>query len=143
MNIVDKLGFNAGTKAVGSFDNVIKILFDGDVSRIGELIEPPYYQNMKKLKVPSKFWTKVLSNIFNQKVVRGSDGIYNEKGLKIYTERNRGWTKYEYDKNRNRTYIENSDGYWRKTEWDEDGVLVYREDSDGKIIDNRPNKPHL
>jgi hypothetical protein len=144
MNIIDRFGFVAGSNAVGSFDNMVKILYDGDISRIGENLKPPYYKNMKKSKVPSKFWTKILSNVFNQKVSRDMTGnVYGEKGLKIYTEGNRGWTKYEYDKNRNRIYSENSDGYWRKTEWDEDGVLVYREDSDGKITDNRSNKSSL
>jgi hypothetical protein len=142
MNIINRFGLAAGNKAVGSFDNMVKILYDGDVNRIGEILKPPYYKNMKKSKIPSKFWTKILSNVFNQKVSRDSSGnVYDEKKNKLYTEHhNDVWFKYEYDKNRNRIYSENSDGYWQRTEWDEDGELIYREDSYGKIIDNRSNK---
>ena len=42
------------------------------------------------------------------------------------------------DKNGNRIYSENSNGYWSKREWDSEGNEIYWENSDGAILDNRP-----
>jgi hypothetical protein len=42
------------------------------------------------------------------------------------------------NKNGNKIYYEDSDGYWYKKEYDSNGNKIYYEDSNGKIIDNRP-----
>jgi hypothetical protein len=42
------------------------------------------------------------------------------------------------DKNNNKIYYENSDGYWVKQEFDSNNNIIYWEDSDGEILDNRP-----
>jgi hypothetical protein len=42
------------------------------------------------------------------------------------------------DKNNNRIYYENSDGYWSKQEFDSKNNEIYWENSKGSIIDNRP-----
>ena len=43
------------------------------------------------------------------------------------------------DKDGNKIYYENSNGYWWKAEY-KDGKEVYVENSDGTIIDNRPKE---
>jgi hypothetical protein len=42
------------------------------------------------------------------------------------------------DKNNNRIYYENSNGFWSKIEYDSNNNVIYWEDSYGQIIDNRP-----
>jgi len=42
------------------------------------------------------------------------------------------------DKNSNKIYFENSNGYWRKSEYDENRNVIYYENSHGEIVDNRP-----
>jgi hypothetical protein len=42
------------------------------------------------------------------------------------------------DKNNNRIYYENSDGYWSKQEFDSKNNEIYWENSKGSIINNRP-----
>ena len=42
------------------------------------------------------------------------------------------------DKNNNRIYYEDSNGYWSKREFDKNNNIIYYEDSDGEIIDKRP-----
>jgi hypothetical protein len=42
------------------------------------------------------------------------------------------------DKNNNRIYYEESEGYWAKKEYDSNNNIIYYEDSNGNIIDNRP-----
>lgn len=51
-----------------------------------------------------------------------------QSNLKDYTG---FWEKYEYDKNGNETYYENSRGYWNKSEYDDHGNKTYYENSDG------------
>jgi YD repeat-containing protein len=152
MNIIDRFGFAAGNKAVGSFDNMVKILYDGDVSRVGEILELPYFKNIKSFGIPTKFWTKILSNVFNQKIKRHGEKVYDENGNIIYNESynywekrkynkngqliyvdsSRGWwEKYEYDGNGNRTYFEDSNDEWEKKEYDKNGRLIYLDTSRG------------
>jgi len=42
------------------------------------------------------------------------------------------------DKNGNKIYYENSNGWWRKWEYGSNGNVIYYEDDDGYILDNRP-----
>jgi len=42
------------------------------------------------------------------------------------------------DKNNNRIYYENSDGYWSRSEFDSKNNEIYWENSYGTIINNRP-----
>jgi hypothetical protein len=41
------------------------------------------------------------------------------------------------DKNNNRIYYENSDGYWSRSEFDSKNNEIYWENSNGYITDNR------
>jgi hypothetical protein len=65
--------------------------------------------------------------------------IKDKNGNRIYYENSDGyWGKCEYDSQGNQTYYHDSDGYWSKREWDSQGNRIYYENSNGKIIDNRP-----
>ena len=65
--------------------------------------------------------------------------IKDKDGNKIYCEDSDGWwVKREYDANRNEIYYENSNGYWSKKEYDANGKEIRYENSSGYIKDNRP-----
>jgi hypothetical protein len=67
--------------------------------------------------------------------------IRDKNNNKLYFENSDGfWEKFEYDKNNNELYVENSKGFWAKLEFDKNNNEVYFENSYGKIIDNRPKK---
>jgi len=58
--------------------------------------------------------------------------IKDKNGNKIYLEDSDGfWVKSEYDSNGNEIYYENSDEYWNKSEYDSNGNVIYSESSDG------------
>jgi len=90
----------------------------------------------------------VFSGIFGESVTinKMSRGfiIYDKNGKLIYRESNGFWIKYEYDKNGNEIYVENSDGEWWKKEYDKNGKQIYWENSDGywykKEYDERGNE---
>jgi hypothetical protein len=64
--------------------------------------------------------------------------IKDKNNNKIYSENSDGyWIKREFDKNNNQIYYENSDGYWWKQEFDKNNTLIYFENSNGYITDNR------
>ena len=65
--------------------------------------------------------------------------IEDKNGNRIYCEDSDGyWYKSEYDSNGNCIYCEYSNGYWSKSEYDSNGNCTYWENSDGEIEDNRP-----
>lgn len=67
--------------------------------------------------------------------------IKDKNGNKIYFENSNGyWSKYEYDSNGNEIYWENSFGFWVKSEYDSNGNVIYFENSDGNVVDNRPKQ---
>ena len=58
--------------------------------------------------------------------------IKDKNGNKIYYENSNGyWSKIKFDLNRNKIYYENSNGYWSKYEYDSNGNEIYSENSDG------------
>ena len=58
--------------------------------------------------------------------------IKDKNGNKIYLEDSDGfWVKSEYDSNGNEIYYENSDEYWNKSEYDSNGNVIYSESSHG------------
>jgi len=70
--------------------------------------------------------------------------IKDKNGNKIYFENSDGysdgyWSKREYDSNGKEIYFENSEGSWEKSEYDSNGNLIYYENSDGYVGDYRPN----
>jgi hypothetical protein len=65
--------------------------------------------------------------------------IKDKNGNRIYDENSDGfWTKRKYDSKGEEIYYENSDGFWAKCEYDSQGNVIYYENSRGKIIDKRP-----
>jgi hypothetical protein len=65
--------------------------------------------------------------------------IKDKNDNRIYFEDSNGfWIKREFDSNGNQIYSENSNGFWIKSEYDSNGKETYYENSDGEIIDNRP-----
>jgi uncharacterized membrane protein len=65
--------------------------------------------------------------------------IKDKNGNRIYCENRNGyWCKSEYDSNGNQKYFEDSDDYWEESEWDSEGNELYRKSSNGEIVDNRP-----
>ena len=65
--------------------------------------------------------------------------IKDKNNNRIYYENSNGyWSKREYDKNNNEIYYEDSDGYWSRREFDSNHNQIYYENSNGEIIDNRP-----
>jgi hypothetical protein len=65
--------------------------------------------------------------------------IKDKNNNRIYFEDSDGyWSKREYDSNNNQIYFENSKGFWWKREYDKNNNEIYYEDSDGYIVDNRP-----
>ena len=64
--------------------------------------------------------------------------IKDKNGNKIYWEDENGyWIKTEYDSKGNRIYLEDSYGFWIKTEYDSKGNKIYWEDSNGYKSDKR------
>ena len=62
----------------------------------------------------------------------GSLEIKNKNGNRIYIEDSNGfWKKYEHDSQGNQIYFENSKGYWVKMEYDSQGNEIYSENSGG------------
>jgi len=67
--------------------------------------------------------------------------IKDKDGNRIYFENSDGyWIKREYDSNGNKIYYEDSDGHWYKYEYNSDDNQIYYEDSRGVIRDNRPKE---
>jgi hypothetical protein len=65
--------------------------------------------------------------------------IKDKNDNRIYFEDSNGfWIKREFDSNGNQIYSEISNGFWIKSEYDSNGKETYYENSDGEIIDNRP-----
>jgi hypothetical protein len=65
--------------------------------------------------------------------------IKDKNNNKIYFEDSDGfWIKREFDKNNNPIYCETSNGYWDKQEFDKNNNEIYYERSNGTIRDNRP-----
>ncbi|MBC8147228.1 MAG: hypothetical protein H8E98_04515 [Bacteroidetes bacterium] len=65
--------------------------------------------------------------------------LYDKNGNKIYFEDSNGyWAKQEYDSNGNEIYYENVSRYWIKRKYDSNGNQIYVEDSNGDIKDSRP-----
>jgi hypothetical protein len=66
----------------------------------------------------------------------GSLVIKDKNGNRIYWENSNGfWTKHEYNSQGNEIYYETSYGFWEKYEYDSQGNKIY---SSGAIIDKRP-----
>lgn len=64
--------------------------------------------------------------------------IKDKNNNRIYYEDSNGyWAKSEFDKDGNEIYYEISNGYWVKSEFDKDGNKIYYEISNGYIEDNR------
>jgi YD repeat-containing protein len=58
--------------------------------------------------------------------------IKDKNNNKIYVENSDGyWYKNEYDQNGKLIYSEESNGFWIKTEYDQNGQLIYYEDLNG------------
>jgi YD repeat-containing protein len=129
--------------------------------KIVNILEPPYFKNLRSIGIDEYQWETILSKLFNQTVRKDdkylydsndniiyredSDGQwvkyeYDNNGNKTYHENSRGhWVRYEYDSNGNVVYYENSDGVWIKKEYDDNGNQIYYENSDGEIRDKRNN----
>lgn len=115
MKIIKRSGFNSAAKAVGSQERLIDFLFGGDVSQIGDVIEPPYFRTLKSLGLGyrKELMTKILSKVFNQNISVGPfDAVYNEKNKVIYSE--------------------DPDGYWAMIKYDDEGKKIYTKDSNGE-----------
>lgn len=155
--IIDNMGLKKAIKLVNGFDNLVKVLFDGDMSRVGELLEPPYFMKLRELEIPGQYWKEIFSNIFNQSVeVILTGTVYGENDYKIYEEGLDGlydlktyhdngilksilktflddsWEKYEYNDEGYLTRWENSTGDWQIREYDENMNVVWMEENTGK-----------
>ena len=116
------------------------------VNGLSNIINVPYFYNLKVTDTPEHLWDRILTKVFNQEVRVNYDGIYDgiydSNNNKIYYEDSDGdWDRYEYDLNNNLIYLESSNGYWRKQEYDLNNNEIYYENSDGEIRGNRPNNP--
>jgi hypothetical protein len=112
------------------------------INGISNIINIPYFYNLKVTDTPEHLWNRILSKKFNQEVRVQGNGINNSNNNQIYYETKMGgWEKREFDKNNNIIYYENSNGYWEKRELDKNNNEIYFEDSDGYILDNRPSNP--
>ena len=102
-------------------------------------IELPYFKNMEDhYGLKQEEYPLVLSKVYNQSVTIKGNRVYDKNGNKIYFENSDGyWSKREYDDNVKLIYYEDSDGYWEKIEYDTNGNQIYFENSDGVIIDRR------
>jgi len=124
-NLFNRYGFVQASKAVGSANNLVRILFDGDFGEVGEDLNPPYFETLKRLKIPNEHWVKILSRTFDKpiSVSMGRLGIYDDDGNEIYNEKDDGtWTKSFYDKDGNLLSKLSSEGI--KSIFDKDGSLV-------------------
>ena len=67
--------------------------------------------------------------------------LFDKNHNKIYHENPNGyWSQREFDSNNNEIYFKNSDGDWYKREFDSNNNQMYYEDSYGNIIDDRQVK---
>jgi hypothetical protein len=108
------------------------------VNGLSNIINVPYFYNLRVTDTPEHLWDKILSKVFNREVRVNNDRVYDLKNNLIYVENSDGfWSKSEYDSNNNEIYFENSDGYWFKQEYDSNNNLIYYEISEGNIIDKR------
>ena len=129
------------------------------IKKYSELINTPYFYDLKSMDVPEEYWKNIFSYKFNQPVTVKSNYVLDENGNTIYREDSNGyWTIIEYDDNGNETYsvdsygrkikteynnnghtvyYENEDGYWYKQLFDIHDNLIYFEDSNGHIDDYR------
>jgi YD repeat-containing protein len=101
--------------------------------KIINIIEKPYFKNLKSMGVSEEQWETIFSKLFGEPVnIDFSGTIRNNKGKVIYTETSEGdWTRKEYDNNGRTIYNENSKGFWGKLKYDSNGRLIYSGDSDG------------
>ena len=83
-------------------------------------------KTMKKITPLSKTYKK-LGIAFTFPIA-----IEDKDGNRTYYENSNGyWYRREYDKDGNKTYSEDSDGSWERYEYDEDGNETYYETSHG------------
>jgi YD repeat-containing protein len=108
--------------------------------KIVNILEPPYFKNLRSIGIDEDYWETIFSKFYNQSVDVYSDSLYDENGNEIYHETSEGfWYKWEYDDNGNEIYLENSKGFWCKYEYNSSGNVDYYENSFGEIIDKRNN----
>jgi hypothetical protein len=101
-------------------------------------IELPYLKSLKPYGLKQEEMDLVLSKVFNQPVhyIEPMHGVYNKDKNRIYHENSNGfWERYEYNDQGKRTYYEDSICRWYKKEYDQYGNVIYYENSDGDIID--------
>ena len=132
-NLFNRYGFVQASKAVGSANNLVRILFNGDFGEVGEDLKPPYFETLKRLKIPNEHWVKILSRTFDKpiSVSMGRLGIYDDDGNEIYSEKFGGWEISKYDDDGNEIYNEKDDGTWTKSFYDKDGNLLSKLSSEG------------
>ena len=108
--------------------------------KIVNILEPPYYQNLRSIGIPEEQWNTVFSKLFNQPIRKDNEYLYDSNGNRIYSEDSNGyWIKQEYDSNGNLIYHEDYNGFWFKKEYNENGNEIYHEDSNGYVFDRRNN----
>lgn len=64
-----------------------------------------------------------------EKTADGSLYIYDEKERVVFFSNGTFWESFEYDKNGNTVFYENSNGFWIKDEFDESGKVTLRKTS--------------
>jgi hypothetical protein len=102
------------------------------INGLSNIINPPYFYNLKVTDTPESLWNRILSKVFNQEVRVNLDYIIDSNKNRIYYEDSDGfWYKREYDLNNNEIYYENSNGHWEKKEFDSNNNIIYHENSDG------------
>ena len=69
--------------------------------------------------------------------------LFDKNGNKIYFKNSEGYSwVQEFDGNNNKIYYKNSDGYSWVKEYDDNGDETYYKNSDGIVEDNRPKKKY-
>ena len=89
------------------------------IDYIAKDIELPYLKSLKPYGLKQDEMNMVLGIVFNQPVfyINQTGGVYN--------------------KNRDKIYMESTNGIWCKYGYDNNGNIIYWESSDGVIEDNR------
>jgi len=94
--------------------------------KIVNILEPPYFRNLRTMGIPKKQYETIFSKLYNQPVSLSKDEVVDSNGKRLYFEESRGeWEEYKYDDNGNNISYENSEGEWSKREYDINNNLIF------------------
>ena len=122
--------------------NTINESYDSSfIDRVIGLLDKPYFKTLDTIGIDDKELIEdIFNTMYNDKVdleyANNYRSIDSSRGKLLYIEYHDlstiYWTRWEYDSDGNKTYVEDSEGIWDKYKYDVNGNMIYHENSDGE-----------